>query len=100
MVARENSKLSVYAYMFGQFDWNVTTLVPSGTKVLANEKLAQISTSTPHRKEEWIAKSSKDHYRYIKVYFPARRDDRDVNTVRFFPETVNIPIEDLEDFLR
>ena len=36
--ARENPILSEYAYIFGQFDWNATPLVPLGTRVLAYDK--------------------------------------------------------------
>ena len=37
-VARAKPKLSVYAYIFGHFDWNTTPLVPPGIRVLAHNK--------------------------------------------------------------
>ena len=34
--SRSNPKLSAYAYMFGQFDYNKTPLVPPDTKIVAH----------------------------------------------------------------
>ena len=36
--SRINPKLSAYALLFGELDYNKTPLVPPGTKVLAHKK--------------------------------------------------------------
>ena len=99
-VAQENPKLSAYAYIFGHFDWSATPLVPPGTRVLTYDKLAQRPVWAPHGEEGWIVEASKEHYIYIKVYFPATRAEKDVGTVIFCPKTVTFLKIKLEDFLR
>ena len=37
--ARASPKLSVHAYLFGNFDFNTTLMVPPGTKVVVYAKL-------------------------------------------------------------
>ena len=49
--SRANPKLSAYAYLFGQFDWNATPLVPPVTKILVHAKLLQRPTWAPHGEE-------------------------------------------------
>ena len=39
--SKVNPKLSAYAFIFGQFDYNKTPLVPPGTKVVAHNKPSQ-----------------------------------------------------------
>ena len=39
--ARVNPKLSAYAYLFGQFDYNKTPLVLPGTEVVAHTKVSK-----------------------------------------------------------
>ena len=39
--SRANPKLSSYAYLFGNFDFNATPLAPPGTKVLVHIKVGQ-----------------------------------------------------------
>ena len=39
--SRDNPRLSAYAYLFGNFDFNKTPLAPAGTRVLVHEKPKQ-----------------------------------------------------------
>ena len=48
--AQSNPTLSVCVYIFMQFDWNVTLLVPPCTRVLTHDKPAQQPTWARHRK--------------------------------------------------
>ena len=41
---RVNPRLSEYAYIFGQFDFNSTPMAPPGTKILAHLKPYQQAT--------------------------------------------------------
>ncbi len=51
--ARVNPKLSSYAYVFGQFDFNATPLAPPGTKVLVHSKPQKRGTWDFNGKEGW-----------------------------------------------
>ena len=67
--ARANPNLSAYAYLFGQFDYNATPLVPPGTKVLAHDKPSKRATWGPNGEEGWTIGPSPEHYRCIKCFF-------------------------------
>ena len=45
--SRANPKLSAYTYLFGQFDYNKTPIVPPGTRVLVHDKSDKRSTWAP-----------------------------------------------------
>ena len=63
-----NYRLSVYAYTFGQFDYNKTPIVPSGTNVVAHLKPDVRSTWSANGKVGWIVGPSMDHCRCIDRY--------------------------------
>ena len=69
--ARANTKLSVYEYIFGQSDLNAAPLVLPGIRVLAHDRTKQRTTWAPHGEEGWKVEASKEHYRYITIYFLA-----------------------------
>ena len=62
-------RLSVYAYIFRQFDFSSTPMAPPGTKVLAHLKPGQRSTWTLHWEEGWTTGPVLHHYRCIHVTF-------------------------------
>ena len=70
-----NPKLLVWAYLFGQFDYNKTPLVPPGTKVLAHDKPTTRSSWALHGEYGWTIGPSLEHYRCIKCYFPKTRSE-------------------------
>ena len=82
--ARANPKLSAYAYLFGQYDWNATPMVPPGTKVLAHDKPDNMRSWAFHGEKGRIIGPVSEHYRCMKVYFPSSRTVRNVDTVIFF----------------
>ena len=51
--ARSNPKLSVYAYLFGSFDFNATPLAPPGTKVIIHSKPGNRASWDANGKEGW-----------------------------------------------
>ena len=93
-------KLSAYAYMHGNFDYNKTPLVPMGMKVVAHSKPDSRETWAFNGEEGWTIGPSVDHYCHIKVFFPNTRSEHNVDTVTFFPHNFKIPQVSLDDFLR
>ena len=51
--SRVNPKLSAYAYLFGNFDFNKTPLAPPGTKVLIHKKTKVCGSWDYHGVEGW-----------------------------------------------
>ena len=97
--ARVNPRLSAYAYLFGEFDYNKTPLVPPGTKLVAHNKPSNRS-SWALNGEGWTIGPSMEHYRCIKCFFLKTRSERNVDTVTFFPKQISFPKIDLDAFLR
>ena len=97
---RINPKLSAYAYLFGQFDFNATPLAPPGTRVLAHEKPQQRKTWAPHGVDGWYIGPALEHYRCITCYIPSTGKERIVDTVQWFPHVVPIPAASTDDYLR
>ena len=98
--ARVNPKLSAYAYLFGEFDFNKTPLAPPGTKVLAHSKPGNRASWAPHGLQGWYIGPSMEHYRCVKCYFPRTKSVRDVDTVTFFPKHVKFPSVGTEEYLK
>ena len=67
--ARVNPKLSAYAYIFGQFDYNKTPIVPPGTRVFVHDKAEKRSTWAPNGEAGWTIGPSPDHYRCLKCFY-------------------------------
>ena len=98
--SRSNPKLSAYAYMFGNFDYNKTPLVPPGTKIVAHTNPAIRASWQMHGEEGWTVGPAMEHYRCIRCYFPKTRSERNTNTVTFFPKQIPFPEIKLDVFLK
>ncbi len=97
--SRVNPKLSAYAYLFGNFDYNKTPLVPPGTKVIIHRKPQQRATWDFHGKDGFTIGPSMEHYRCIQCFVPAKRSTIDVDTVTFIPHNIPFPETSTEDHL-
>ena len=95
-----NPKLLAYAYIFGQFDYKKTPIVPPGTRVLVHDKADKQSTWPPNGETGWTIGPSPEHYRCLKCFFPKTRSERDSDTVEFFPHEIPFPKVNTDDFLR
>ena len=60
--SRVNPKLSSYAYLFGNFDFNKTPLAPLGTKVVVHLKSDKRASWSYHGQEAW--------YVYLQLSWP------------------------------
>ena len=61
--SRVNSKLSAYAYLFGNFDFNATPLAPPGTRILLRDLKPDKRPSWGfHGDDGWYIGPSLEHY--------------------------------------
>ena len=65
-----NPKLSAWAYVFGQFDYNTTPLSPLGTKVIVHVKPQKCASWDPHGLNGFYVGLAMDHYRCYTCYIP------------------------------
>ena len=65
-----NPKFPVYAYLFGNFDFNNIPLAPPGTKVVVHLKPEQRAYWDPNDKVGRYIGPSIDHYRCMNFYLP------------------------------
>jgi hypothetical protein len=98
--SRVNPKLSAYAYLHGNFDFNKTPLAPPGTKVLVHLKPDQRPSWAYHGEEGWYVGPSMHHYRCVQCYMPTTGRVRDVDTVEFFPTIIPFPTITTADYLK
>ena len=89
--SRVNPKLSAYAYLFGNFDFNKTPLAPPGTKVLIHKKSGIRGSWDYHGVEGWYIGPSLEHYRCVKCYNPDTYTEIDTDTFQLIPNATPIP---------
>ena len=56
-------KISAYAHVYGQHDYNATPFVPIGMETLVHEKPRRRRTFAEHCKEGFVLGTSFEHYR-------------------------------------
>ena len=98
--SRTNPRLSAWAYLFGQYDFNTNPIAPPGTKVVVHSKPEERGSWAPNGEEGWSIGPSFHHYRCIKCYFPKTRSERDCDTITFIPHVIPFPKITTSDFLR
>ena len=98
--SRSNPKLSSYAYLFGNFDFNRTPLAPPGTKTVVHNRPSSRPSWGFHGEDGFYIGPALDHYRCVKCFIPKTRSIRISDTVAFFPTTVPLPATSLDDHLR
>lgn len=98
--SRINPKLSAYAQLYGQFDFNATPIAPPGTKVIIHKKPESRASWDLNGQEGWYIGRSPQHYRCVKCYIPTSHAEVNSDTVVFVPEKINFPAVTTEDFLR
>ena len=86
-----NPKISGYAQLHGEFNYNATPLAPSGTQVTIHEKPTVRGTWAPHGVKGWYMGPSMNHYRCRHVYFTKTRGERDSEFVDFYLHNTPLP---------
>jgi hypothetical protein len=87
--SRLNPKLSAYAHLEGNFDFNRTPLAPPGTKVVVHDK--HHKTWALHGLSGWYLGPAIDHYRCYTTWITDTQGIRVSDTVDFFPAHVPKP---------
>ena len=98
--SRINPKLSSFAYLFGNFDFNATPIAPPGTKIQVQIKSGVRGSWSFHSEDGWYVGRSPHHYRCVTCYIPSTHRERIADTVTFFPTVIPFPKVKLDDFLR
>eukprot|EP00957_Ditylum_brightwellii_P081293 6184015-Ditylum_brightwellii.AAC.1 len=98
--SKVNPKLSAYAYVFGNFDFNVTPLTPPGTKVIIHKKSTHRDSWAYHGVEGWTIAPSLEHYRCVKCYIPDTVTEVDADTVKLIPHRTPLPSFNDEDAIK
>jgi hypothetical protein len=68
--SRINPKLSAYAYLESQFNFDNTPLAPPGTKALLYEDPKKRSSWATHDTDACYVRPEMRHYRAYKCYIP------------------------------
>ena len=79
-------RLSAYAQIHGNFDYNRYPLAPAGCKVIVYETPTQRPTFNNHGIEGFYIGPSTKHYRNHICYIPEHHSTRYSDTVAFFPK--------------
>lgn len=98
--SRANPNLSAYAYLFGQFNFQVTPLAPPGTKVVAHNNPTVRDSWELNGEIGWYVGPAMHHYRCITCYFPKSRSTRTCDIVKIFPTVVPFPSVTITDHLK
>ena len=90
-VARVNPRLSAYAYLFGNFDFNKTPLAPPGTKVAVHIRPGNCPSWGYHVELGYYVGPAMEYYRCFKCFIPATGGIRVADTIKFFPHDTPFP---------
>ena len=97
--SRINPKLSAYAQLLGNFDFNRTPLAPPGIRVLVHVKPAERTTWSPHAADGWYTGPALLSYRCFTVWLWDTRATRICDTLSWFPTKVTMPIASSTDLI-
>ena len=90
-VSRVNPRLSAYAYIFGQYDFNANPLAPPGSKIIIHKKVDDKDSWSYHGKVGWFVAPVLNHYRCVTCYVPSTHSEVIADTVHFLPEHIPFP---------
>ena len=80
-----NPKLSGYAQLHGEFNYNSTPLALPITQVVIHGKPSVRGTWASHRVKGWYLPPSINHYRRHHIYVTKTRREQDSDCVEFLP---------------
>ena len=89
--SRINPKLSAYQQIWGDFDYNTTTLAPPGRLAVIYDAPLDRPTWSNHGTIEYYTGPAEDHYRNYRIYIPTTGGKRIGSTVDLFPKYVQMP---------
>jgi hypothetical protein len=97
--SRINPKLSAYHQIWGNFDFNRTPMAPPGCKVIVHERGLERGAWVSHGIAGFYIRPAMHHYRNYKAYITETRGIRTTNTIKFFPDKVDMPVTSSADRL-
>ena len=80
-----NPIISAYTELEGTFNYNKTSLAPSGYKVVINENTYARRTQAPPGSGGWYIGHALDHYIYHQVYVNTASDERIGYKIKLLP---------------
>ena len=95
-----NPNLSVWAYVFGNHNFNKYPLLPPGTKIIIHAKSDKRASCDFHDEQGWYIGPAIDHYRCITCYLLKTHKERITDTATSIPNNIPIPQASLNDHLR
>ena len=99
-LSRINPRLSAYAQLYGQHDYNAHPVAPPGIQVLIHEKSNNRRSWAPHGVEGWYLGPAMEHYRCYRVIASKTGGERITDTIQFFPHDVPMPGSSSQDRAR
>ena len=98
--SRVNPSLSVYAYLFGPYDFNKFPMAPPGTSGVFHYKPGNRTSWFHHDTQGWYIGPSLDHYICMQCYMPATGIVRITDTFQYIPKAFAFPKTSIEDYLQ
>ena len=92
--------LSSWTYLFGNFDFNKSPLVPPGTKLVLYSKPSNHKSWAFHDEQGWYVGPVLEHYRCITVYKPKTHKEQITDTADLIPKMIPIPHANIDYHLR
>jgi len=89
--SRINPKLSAYAQLFGQFDYNAMPLAPPSCKCTIYDKPIACKSWAVHGTKAYYTAPAMKHYRYYEVHVQRTLAKRIANTITFLPHNITMP---------
>jgi hypothetical protein len=98
--SRINPKLSAYAVLEGNWNFNKTPLAPIGTKALVFLPPKNRKSFQTHALDAFYTGPAKMHYRSYKFFIPETHGYRIASTAKFFPAHCKMPAIEPDDTVR
>ena len=89
--SRINPSKSAYNELWSNYDFNKTPLAPLGCLIVAHGRAQERGTWVDHGVKGYFIEPAKHHYQNYRVYIPATRGNKTIDTIEFFPEHVQMP---------
>ena len=86
-----NTKLSAHEQVFGNFNYDCTTMAPPGIKVLIRECTKDHGSWSTHALSGWYIDPSFEHYHCHKIWIPSTNAVRIQQTVSWFTQKLIMP---------
>jgi len=95
--SRRNPRLSAYAKLEGNFNFDRTPLAPPGTKSLVYVASKNRPSFGTHAQDSWYIGPAMDHYRCMRYYIPITKGIRTAQSAKLFPAHCKTPYIDAAD---